>query len=225
MKEKYLPIGTVVLLKDATKRLMITGYCSSQPESPNVVYDYVGCLFPEGNLGGDEVALFNHDQIGTIPHMGLVDDEFKALDKNIKEAMVSKPEPALKDELGEFANLPPFTPENIGNILSQINAQGDALKPIAEPTAFNEEAIQKPTFELPTLDGAKKKETEKKEKNSEEEIEDNEGESSVEEKVADGQPVLQLQPIFDNSTPASDSSSSEAPAAPVSTEFSGLARL
>ena len=77
MKEKYLPIGTVLLLKDATKMLMITGYCSSTPEDPNKVYDYVACLFPEGGLAGDEVALFNHDQIGTITHMGLDNDEFK----------------------------------------------------------------------------------------------------------------------------------------------------
>ena len=86
MKEKYLPIGTVLLLKEATKMLMITGYCSSTPEDPNKVYDYVACLFPEGGLAGDEVALFNHDQIGTIVHMGLDNDEFKELDKKIKIA-------------------------------------------------------------------------------------------------------------------------------------------
>ena len=43
MKEKYLPIGTVVLLKDATKRIMITGYCSSIPEDVEKLYDDVGC--------------------------------------------------------------------------------------------------------------------------------------------------------------------------------------
>ena len=33
MKEKYLPLGTVVLLKEATKRLIITGYCSMLPDN------------------------------------------------------------------------------------------------------------------------------------------------------------------------------------------------
>ena len=30
IKEKYLPIGTVVMLKGGTKRLMITGLCVVQ---------------------------------------------------------------------------------------------------------------------------------------------------------------------------------------------------
>ena len=72
MKEKYLPIGTVVLLKDATKRLMITGYCSMLQTDQTKVYDYIGCLFPEGNLVGEEVALFDHEQIAAVSHLSLI---------------------------------------------------------------------------------------------------------------------------------------------------------
>ena len=75
MKEKYLPIGTVVLLKDASKHLMITGYCSSTPEDPEKFYDYVSMLFPEGALAGEGVALFDHDQIEKIFFEGFVDEE------------------------------------------------------------------------------------------------------------------------------------------------------
>ena len=32
MEEKFLPIGTVVLLKNGTKRLMITGFCAVEKE-------------------------------------------------------------------------------------------------------------------------------------------------------------------------------------------------
>ena len=49
MKEKFLPIGTVVLLKDATKKVMITSYlifAKGDQEEKNM-YDYGGCPYPE----------------------------------------------------------------------------------------------------------------------------------------------------------------------------------
>ena len=220
MKEKYLPIGTVVLLKEATKSLMITGYCSSTPEDQNTVYDYVAYLFPEGSLAGESVALFNHDQIGSIVHMGLDNDEFKNLDKLIKES-VANPAPAAPVANDNATALPPFTPENINMILEEIHKHEDELKPVAEPTAFDEEAIKKPVFELPSLDGGNKKE-EKEEEEEEETPEEEEvaSEPIQKETVADGQPVLQLQPIFD-----SNGSSESAPAAPTSGGIPGLSRL
>ena len=42
MTEKYLPVGTIVLLKDANKKLMITGFGIIKPGSKKV-YDYL-CL-------------------------------------------------------------------------------------------------------------------------------------------------------------------------------------
>lgn len=83
MKEKYLPIGTVVTLKGATKKIMIIGYCPMTKE--NQVYDYNACLFPEGILSQDRTLVFNHDQIGEINSMGLEDDEQKNFSNKIKE--------------------------------------------------------------------------------------------------------------------------------------------
>ena len=74
MEDKYLPIGTVVILKDGEKRLMITGYL---PVTYDNVYDYCGCSFPEGIFDSNLNALFNHSQIKKIYHMGLYDDESK----------------------------------------------------------------------------------------------------------------------------------------------------
>ena len=211
MKEKYLPIGTVVLLKDATKHLMITGYCSSTPEEPNKFYDYVSLLFPEGALAGESVALFDHNQIGSIIHMGLEDENFKKLNDIIKESMTSdqavaaaQPAPVANGEL------PPFTPENINLMLQEIHKHGDEYKPIAEPTAFDEEVIKKPVFQLPSLDGGNKKE-EKKEEEEEDSSDFNFEEEPIEteekEVVPDGQPVLQLQPIFEGeAAPSGDNS-------------------
>ncbi len=88
MEDKFLPIGTVVLLKDARKRLMITGYCSYGKPKENekeVMFDYTGCLFPEGIVLSTKVAMFNHNQIEKIYHMGLVDVESKKFTDKLKQ--------------------------------------------------------------------------------------------------------------------------------------------
>jgi|GEM_PF-447262 len=82
--EKYLPVGTVVMLKGGTKRVVITGFCSTPNDDLENIFDYSGCLYPEGYLSSDQVCLFNHDQIETLYHMGLVDEE----EKTFKEALV-----------------------------------------------------------------------------------------------------------------------------------------
>ena len=78
-EEKYLPIGTVVLLKGAEKRVMITGFCAAElKESEEAkIWDYSGCIYPEGFLNSDQICLFDHSQIVRIDHMGLIDDEEK----------------------------------------------------------------------------------------------------------------------------------------------------
>ncbi len=78
MREKYLPIGTVVLLKGGRKRAMITGFCSVAQENQEKIYDYSGCVYPEGYLSSNQVCLFDHDQIDKIFFLGYEDDEEKA---------------------------------------------------------------------------------------------------------------------------------------------------
>lgn len=75
MREKYLPIGTVVLLKGGKKRAMITGFCSVAQENQEKVYDYSGCVYPEGYLSSNQVCLFDHDQIDKIYFLGYEDEE------------------------------------------------------------------------------------------------------------------------------------------------------
>ena len=72
---KFLPIGTVVLLKGATKRLMITGVCSYDEQTRDKAYDYTGCLYPEGIISSKKMALFDHSQIEKIYYLGLRDKE------------------------------------------------------------------------------------------------------------------------------------------------------
>ena len=82
---KYLPIGTVVMLKGGKKRVMITGFCSMPNEGNNKIYDYNGCLYPEGVVNSNQTCLFDHNQIEKIYHLGLIDNEEKEFKKELVE--------------------------------------------------------------------------------------------------------------------------------------------
>lgn len=84
--EKYLPIGTVVMLKGGTKRVMICGFCCMGSEGDKV-YDYVGCLSPEGFISTDKSLLFNHDQIDKVINLGLIDEEEKAFKEKLNNLL------------------------------------------------------------------------------------------------------------------------------------------
>lgn len=77
IKPKYLPVGTVVLLENGTKRVMINGFCTMDANKPDKIYDYSGVLFPEGSLSSDQTLLFDHSQIVRVDHYGLEDQEEK----------------------------------------------------------------------------------------------------------------------------------------------------
>ena len=88
MEKKYLPIGSVVRLKEGTKRLMITGFLpiENEEKEDRKVWDYCGCLYPEGIISSKQMALFDHSQIEKIFYLGYSDDE----DKSFKKAMVEE---------------------------------------------------------------------------------------------------------------------------------------
>lgn len=98
--EKFLPIGTVVILKGATKRIMITGFASMSPETGDDIFDYSGCTYPEGFMNYNEVCVFNHNQIEKVFFKGYVDDEEVEFKKALVEqlALISKPNEENKPE-------------------------------------------------------------------------------------------------------------------------------
>ena len=111
MKEKYLPIGTVVLLKGGRKRAMITGFCSVAQENQEKIYDYSGCVYPEGYLSSNQVCLFDHDQIDKIFFLGYEDDEEKAFKDKLNKIVASiEEENANAEATVETASTSPFTP-------------------------------------------------------------------------------------------------------------------
>ncbi|MBO0958730.1 DUF4176 domain-containing protein [Neobacillus sp. MM2021_6] len=83
--DKYLPIGSVVLLEGGTKRVMIYGR-KQQELNTNKIWDYIACLYPEGNINEQYMYLFNHDQIDKIYFIGYQDEEeFEFVKENLFE--------------------------------------------------------------------------------------------------------------------------------------------
>lgn len=70
-----LPIGTVVLLKNGEKRLMIAGIKQMDTEDATKEYDYYGVMYPEGHVGENFQYLFNHEDIAEIYFKGFEDEE------------------------------------------------------------------------------------------------------------------------------------------------------
>ena len=62
---ELLPIGSVVLLKDAVKRVMIYGVMQTDSETDED-YDYLGVVYPEGSMGDGSSFFFNHEQIDQV---------------------------------------------------------------------------------------------------------------------------------------------------------------
>ena len=81
--EKYLPIGTVVMLKGGSKRVMIAGFCAMAEEAGDKVYDYSGCIYPEGFISSTQTCLFDHEQIEKVYFKGLVDEEEVSFKKKL----------------------------------------------------------------------------------------------------------------------------------------------
>lgn len=97
MEEKYLPIGTVVRLAGGKKRLMITGFCSVEEKNKEKMWDYSGCLYPEGYLSSNQTCLFDHAQIEKIYHLGLIDYEEEEF-KNKLKSLIALAEKNEKQE-------------------------------------------------------------------------------------------------------------------------------
>lgn len=95
MKERFLPIGTVLLLKGGKKEVMITSYCifptniqikeGKAVKPDQKMYEYGGCIYPEGILDTSMSCAFNHNQIEKIVHMGYESEEQKKLSTNLNK--------------------------------------------------------------------------------------------------------------------------------------------
>jgi len=85
MKE-LLPLGTVVLLKGAEKRIMICGRIQTNVAT-NEIFDYSACYYPEGLINSKEVIMFNEDNIEKVYFIGFQDTEEFKFKKFLKESV------------------------------------------------------------------------------------------------------------------------------------------
>jgi len=109
--KSFLPIGSVVLLKTGEKRVMIVGY--KQAQENGTVWDYSGCLYPEGVIDSNELYVFNSDQIEVLFFLGLQDGEglgyLEALNEAEKSTAgkVQTPPPAVVAPAAVVPQSPP----------------------------------------------------------------------------------------------------------------------
>lgn len=107
--EKFLPIGTVVLLKNGKRELMITSYCimpsghvydkNGEVDVKGQVFDYGACYYPEGMIRSDQLFAFNHEQIERVCFKGYETDNQKEFSKILNTESVK-----LKEEMNNTKN-------------------------------------------------------------------------------------------------------------------------
>lgn len=85
--ERTLPIGSIVLIEGANKRLMIIGYCRYLEGDEDTLYDYVGVPIPEGFQGPADTVLFNHEDIIRLYSLGFQDNQRFAFAEQLKLAV------------------------------------------------------------------------------------------------------------------------------------------
>jgi hypothetical protein len=90
MYKNLLPIGSVVKLNEGERLVMICGRIAV-PEGSDTIYDFVGCLYPEGLVGETDMIFFNRSSIETLLFIGYQDSQELTFRSEVL------------DELGELA--------------------------------------------------------------------------------------------------------------------------
>lgn len=87
----YLPLGSVVLLNGATKKLMIIARALNvKNDGKTYFFDYGAVAYPEG-LTGDQMAYFNHDNISKVIFNGYHDVEDENMVETIQRYLENTP--------------------------------------------------------------------------------------------------------------------------------------
>lgn len=90
--KEYLPVGSVVFLKNGIKKAVIVGIMQGMldKEKKMTEYDYIGVFYPEGFLSTETMFMFNHDSITDVIFRGYENSErtdfLDKLDRNREKA-------------------------------------------------------------------------------------------------------------------------------------------
>ncbi len=101
MEKRFLPIGTVVLLKGSDARTMIAGYAQIARSEPGRIWDYSGFKFPIGYVRDDEIYCFDADQIESIIQYGFRDYEWDQFMDRLDETLEKFRNPDEPEEAEE----------------------------------------------------------------------------------------------------------------------------
>lgn len=67
---KYMPIGSVLKVKNKIGLYMIVGY---KYKNNDIEFDYLAAKYPGGITNNAKIDVFNHEDIEKIHHVGMVD--------------------------------------------------------------------------------------------------------------------------------------------------------
>jgi len=90
ISKDFLPIGTVVLLKNSTRKIMIIGVLQYKDKDKSKLYDYSAVLYPVGLLNPDQNYLFDKSQIQRIYYLGYWDSQENDLQQTIQDALAKQ---------------------------------------------------------------------------------------------------------------------------------------
>lgn len=76
--KKYLPIGSVIKIKEMQHKFVIAGRDYEE-------YDYIGVLYPIGHMHPDIYEPFNHNDIDEIFFVGFQDEDELAFAQQLSQ--------------------------------------------------------------------------------------------------------------------------------------------
>ena len=90
-KVEYLPLGSIVVIHGAIKKTMVIARgLAAEINGETSVFDYAGCLYPEGIIG-DQIMYFNHQDIAKVVFSGFSDEDDSLMVENINTWLQSVP--------------------------------------------------------------------------------------------------------------------------------------
>lgn len=75
MSQRLLPNGSIILLKEGKKKLVIYGRKQILALEEPQMFDYLACPYPEGYVSPEFAYLFNHEDIQDIVFIGYQDED------------------------------------------------------------------------------------------------------------------------------------------------------
>lgn len=82
---KYMPIGSVLKVKNKIGLYMIVGY---KYKNNDIEFDYLAARYPGGITNNAKIEVFNHEDIEKVHHIGMVD----GIQKEYKKSLLGETE-------------------------------------------------------------------------------------------------------------------------------------